>query len=113
MKIYTSYKISKLIKKVCKIIKKKNKKYILSEDIFIIENYNIAQWIKIFITKQIGICANIKFYTMETFFWKTIKKKNNFKNIKIFWKIFLYQDYNFIKNFFENKFDNKKKFYFL
>ncbi|BGI51528.1 MAG: exodeoxyribonuclease V subunit gamma [Buchnera aphidicola (Ceratovacuna japonica)] len=82
------------------------------EEIFIVKNYKIAKWIEIFITKKIGIFANIKFYTIENFFCKVFKKKIFFRDLELFWEILLNQKNNYIKKFFKNKLDEKKKILF-
>ncbi|WP_343188121.1 exodeoxyribonuclease V subunit gamma [Buchnera aphidicola (Ceratoglyphina bambusae)] len=111
LKMYTSNNIKVLMKKICNIIKKKPLKSIFNKEIFIVQNYKISQWIKHFILKNTGICANIKFYTAENFFWKIIKKyKYKYKNPELFWKIFSFCNKNNIKNNFvkKNSSQNKK-----
>lgn len=109
-----------LIQKICKIFKNKPLFHPLQEEIFIIDNIKIAQWIKIIIAKKLGISANIKYYKPFDFIFKTFQYKiindNNtseYHDTFLFWNILkLYENYKINIDFINIKDSQLKKINF-
>ncbi|OQM34007.1 hypothetical protein AOQ89_01435 [bacterium endosymbiont of Pedicinus badii] len=98
----------------------------LDEEIIIVQNMNIAHWIKIFLAEKTGISANLKFFLPSTFIWKIVSKifpkislKNTFNRREIAWRIMrilpnLVRNKKFysIKNYLKDKKNVRKYFQF-
>ncbi|MFI4847001.1 MAG: exodeoxyribonuclease V subunit gamma [Candidatus Makana argininalis] len=97
----------------------------LKPEIIVVKNKNISKWIKIKLSEELGIYANIKFITISKFIWTMIsnifpkvKYKYIYNKYIMTWKIMslipnLVDDKHFNKvKFFLNKNDILKKFKF-
>ncbi|ANZ22646.1 exodeoxyribonuclease V subunit gamma [Buchnera aphidicola (Diuraphis noxia)] len=81
--IFRSNKINILLSKVCQIIQKKPLSNIFEKEIFIHDSKILFKYLNIFISNNIGISANFKFYRPHDFIWKVFQSilyKNNLKN---------------------------------
>jgi len=100
IEIHISNNTDTLIQKICEIIKNKPLINPLQEEIFIIDNKKVAQWIKISIATKLGISANIKCFQpfeflLKTFQHKIINCNDTFKyhnDTFLFWKILKLQE---------------------
>ncbi|MGK2896922.1 MAG: exodeoxyribonuclease V subunit gamma [Candidatus Makana argininalis] len=84
----------------------------LQPEIIVVENKNISQWIKIQLSEELGIYANIKFITISKFIWTMIsnlltkiKYKYVYNNSIMTWNIM-----SLIPNIINNKYFLKIKF---
>ncbi|WP_158345067.1 exodeoxyribonuclease V subunit gamma [Buchnera aphidicola] len=108
---YISNKLEFLIKKACNIIQNTPTKNPLQKEIFIIDNKEVSQWIKIFIANYSGISSNIEFYTLHEFIWKIFKyilphcNNEYYNNVSLFWKIMALQE---TENFYKIGFNATK-----
>ncbi|QTM69145.1 exodeoxyribonuclease V subunit gamma [Buchnera aphidicola (Hormaphis cornu)] len=120
IEVHISNQTDKLIQKICEIFQMEPLSNPLQKEIFIVDNKQVEQWIKIAISQKIGISANIKFYQPFNFFLKILKKKSinfnylwKYNNSNLFWQILYLQDNHKINIPFLKKHDSQiKKFKF-
>ncbi|WP_321160485.1 exodeoxyribonuclease V subunit gamma [Buchnera aphidicola] len=117
--IYKSNRLDLLIHQACNIIKKNPLSNPLQHEIFLVNNVENTQWIKICIAEKLKISANIKFFTISDFIWKfleifipdNIHLKKLHKS-SIVWKIMTLIEEKEITNLIDKKDAQLKKFMF-
>ncbi|WP_367673482.1 exodeoxyribonuclease V subunit gamma [Buchnera aphidicola] len=117
--IYKSNRLDILINQACDIIKKNPLSEPLQNEIFLVQNIETTQWIKIFIANKLKISANIKFFTTSDFIWKLFKmidpdviSKKKYYHSSITWYITKLIEEKKITDFINKKDSQLKKIMF-
>ncbi|AAO27115.1 exodeoxyribonuclease V gamma chain [Buchnera aphidicola str. Bp (Baizongia pistaciae)] len=92
--LYKSLKFNLFVKSAFKVILNEPLLNPLTKEIFIVNNKETEQWIKIFIAKKYKVCTNIKFFKLKHFILNILKQntpklysKSEFSKYSIMWKI--------------------------
>ncbi len=123
--LYQSNNLDILKRNILYIIKNNKINNIFTSNIFIlVSNKNISLNLKIFLSKEIGICANFKFLLVGKFIWKFCKniipdlsKKYYFNKYNLIWiifnilpKVINLKEFYFIKKYLKNDYNYEKLF---